>query len=171
MLVSCSPVLVLLPAPENRDRRSTISRAPERTVVALVVGLAAEQWCSSGRSSRTRGAHYRLQSYLRPASLSAAGRGSTENQGGDGDLVNMLLVQHLPLVLLGSAVVVKAADLVIRIPGDLSQQDGFYRLDYRCIGGALAQGVKGVLRVAPSSWVIRHSPICFLMSARSSCII
>jgi hypothetical protein len=24
-----------------------------------------------------------------------------------------------------------AADLVIRIPGDLSQQDGFYRLDYR----------------------------------------
>ena len=92
-------------------------------------------------------------------------------KGGDGDLVNMLLVQHLPLVLLGAAVVVKAADLVIRIPGDLSQQDGFYRLDYRCIGGALAQGVKGVLRVAPSSWVIRHSPICFLMSARSSCII
>ena len=108
---------------------ASISRAPERTVVALVVGLAAEQWCSSGRSSRTRGAH----SYLRPASLSAAGRGSTENQGGDGDLVNMLLVQHLPLVLLGAAVVVKAADLVIRIPGDLSQQDGFYRLDYRCI--------------------------------------
>jgi hypothetical protein len=26
---------------------------------------------------------------------------------------------------------VGAADLVIRIPGDLSQQDGFYRLDYR----------------------------------------
>jgi hypothetical protein len=26
---------------------------------------------------------------------------------------------------------VTAADLVIRIPGDLSQQDGFYRLDYR----------------------------------------
>ncbi len=28
---------------------------------------------------------------------------------------------------------VGAADLVIRIPGDLSQQDGFYRLDYRDI--------------------------------------
>ena len=48
----------------------------------------------------------------------------------------MILVQNLPLVLLlGSVVVVvKAADLVIRIPGDLSQQDGFYRLDYRCSG-------------------------------------
>jgi hypothetical protein len=28
---------------------------------------------------------------------------------------------------------VTAADLVIRIPGDLSQQDGFYRLDYRIV--------------------------------------
>ena len=57
----------------------------------------------------------------------------------------MLLVQNLPLVLLGSVVVVKAADLVIRIPGDLSQQDGFYRLDYRCSGwrGGRAGGVKG----------------------------
>ena len=26
---------------------------------------------------------------------------------------------------------VLGADLVIRIPGDLSQQDGFYRLNYR----------------------------------------
>ena len=26
---------------------------------------------------------------------------------------------------------VNSADLVIRIPGDLSQQDGYYRLDYR----------------------------------------
>ena len=60
----------------------------------------------------------------------------------------MILVQNLPLVLLGSAVVVKAADLVIRIPGDLSQQDGFYRLDYRCSGWRGAGG-EGVLRVAP----------------------
>ena len=78
---------------------------------------------------------------------------------GDGgwrlNLVNMLLVHSLPLVLFGSVGVVKAADLVIRIPGDLSQQDGFYRLDYRCSGW---RGVKGfcVLRrqlrsCAPSS--------------------
>ena len=55
----------------------------------------------------------------------------------------MILVQNLPLVLLlGSVVVVvEAADLVIRIPGDLSQQDGFYRLDYRCSGWR--GGVKG----------------------------
>ena len=63
----------------------------------------------------------------------------------------MILVHNLPLVLLGSAVVVKAADLVIRIPGDLSQQDGFYRLDYRCSGwrGGAGRGGEGVLRVAP----------------------
>ena len=39
-----------------------------------------------------------------------------------------------PLVaasLLAWAGGVSGADLVIRIPGDLSQQDGFYRLDYR----------------------------------------
>lgn len=52
----------------------------------------------------------------------------------------MLPLLNLPLVLLGSAVVVEAADLVIRIPGDLSQQDGFYRLDYRCIGWRGAGG-------------------------------
>lgn len=54
--------------------------------------------------------------------------------------MNMLPLLNLPLVLLGSAVVVEAADLVIRIPGDLSQQDGFYRLDYRCIGWRGAGG-------------------------------
>ncbi len=35
------------------------------------------------------------------------------------------------LALVAWAGGVGAADLVIRIPGDLSQQDGFYRLDYR----------------------------------------
>ena len=36
-----------------------------------------------------------------------------------------------PLFLLLFAVhLTRCADLVIRIPGDLSQQDGFYRLDY-----------------------------------------
>ena len=76
---------------------------------------------------------------------------------GDGDtlrlllVVNMLLIQHLVLLGLLVVVVVEAADLVIRIPGDLSQQDGFYRLDYRCTGWAGREGVKGVLRVAPSS--------------------
>ena len=60
---------------------------------------------------------------------------------GDGDLLlNMLLLLNIPLLLLGSAVVVDAADLVIRIPGDLSQQDGFYRLDYRCSGWRGAGG-------------------------------
>ena len=69
---------------------------------------------------------------------------------GDGDLlVNMLLLLNIPLLLLGSAVVVDAADLVIRIPGDLSQQDGFYRLDYRCSGWRGRAGGEGVLRVAP----------------------
>ena len=69
---------------------------------------------------------------------------------GDGDLlVNMLLLLNIPLLLLGSAVVVEAADLVIRIPGDLSQQDGFYRLDYRCSGWRGRAGGEGVLRVAP----------------------
>ena len=63
----------------------------------------------------------------------------------------MLLIQHLVLLGLLVVVVVEAADLVIRIPGDLSQQDGFYRLDYRCTGWAGREGVKGVLRVAPSS--------------------
>ena len=64
--------------------------------------------------------------------------------------MNMLLLLNIPLLLLWSAVVVEAADLVIRIPGDLSQQDGFYRLDYRCSGwrGGRAEG-EGVLRVAP----------------------
>ena len=37
----------------------------------------------------------------------------------------------LATCLLMWAGAVRAADLVIRIPGDLSQQDGFYRLDYR----------------------------------------
>merc|ERR1719158_1205831 len=32
----------------------------------------------------------------------------------------------------------QAADLVIRIPGDLSQQDGYYRLDYRPPAGSPA---------------------------------
>ena len=41
-------------------------------------------------------------------------------------------VQLATLLLLLSCIVQfsKSADLVIRIPGDLSQQDGFYRLDY-----------------------------------------
>ena len=68
--------------------------------------------------------------------------------GGDLLLVNMLLMLNLPLLLLAAVVVVEAADLVIRIPGDLSQQDGFYRLDYRCSGWRGAGG-EGVLRVAP----------------------
>ena len=33
--------------------------------------------------------------------------------------------------LVGEVALVSGADLVIRIPGDLSQQDGYYRLDYR----------------------------------------
>ena len=63
-------------------------------------------------------------------------------------VVNMLLIQRLVLLGLLVVVVVEAADLVIRIPGDLSQQDGFYRLDYRCSGWRGAGG-EGVLRVAP----------------------
>ena len=40
-------------------------------------------------------------------------------------------VQLATLLLLSCIVQFsKSADLVIRIPGDLSQQDGFYRLDY-----------------------------------------
>ena len=62
----------------------------------------------------------------------------------------MLMLLNLPLLLLAAVVVVEAADLVIRIPGDLSQQDGFYRLDYRCSGWRGAGGWgEGVLRVAP----------------------
>lgn len=69
----------------------------------------------------------------------------------------MLLLLNLSLVLL--TVVVEAADLVIRIPGDLSQQDGFYRLDYRCSGWRGAGGGgEGVLRVAPPTWVMRLPP-------------
>ena len=41
---------------------------------------------------------------------------------------------HLLPLLLGLAPWVSGADLVIRIPGDLSQQDGYYRLDYRSVG-------------------------------------
>ena len=37
---------------------------------------------------------------------------------------------------------VTCADLVIRIPGDLSQQDGYYRLDYRK-ATVLIQQIKG----------------------------
>ena len=41
------------------------------------------------------------------------------------------IVQLATLLLLSCVVQFsKSADLVIRIPGDLSQQDGFYRLDY-----------------------------------------
>ena len=35
------------------------------------------------------------------------------------------------LAIIWSSRAVIGADLVIRIPGDLSQQDGYYRLDYR----------------------------------------
>ena len=41
------------------------------------------------------------------------------------------LATALAALLLGGARGVAGADLVIRIPGDLSQQDGYYRLDYR----------------------------------------
>ena len=48
--------------------------------------------------------------------------------------INQTLHTNLFLVLTALAVIlaqpVLSADLVIRIPGDLSQQDGFYRLDY-----------------------------------------
>ena len=37
----------------------------------------------------------------------------------------------LAVVMFGG---VLGADLVIRIPGDLSQQDGYYRLNYRYVG-------------------------------------
>ena len=96
---------------------------------------------------------------------------------GDGDilrlllLVNMLLIQHLVLLGLLVVVVVEAADLVIRIPGDLSQQDGFYRLDYRCTGWAGREGVKGVLRVAPSSKLCYSLLLCiFERFLNLSCI-
>ena len=95
---------------------------------------------------------------------------------GDGDtlrlllVVNMLSIQHLVLLGLLVVVVVEAADLVIRIPGDLSQQDGFYRLDYRCTGWAGREGVKGVLRVAPSSKLCSSLLCIFKRFLNLSCI-
>ena len=43
------------------------------------------------------------------------------------------MFQVLSLALVSWVGKVGGADLVIRIPGDLSQQDGFYRLDYRSV--------------------------------------
>ena len=39
-------------------------------------------------------------------------------------------MKPLALLILLLVQLSQSADLVIRIPGDLSQQDGFYRLDY-----------------------------------------
>ena len=44
---------------------------------------------------------------------------------------NMKLIVLTALFLICLVQFSHSADLVIRIPGDLSQQDGFYRLDYR----------------------------------------
>ena len=44
-------------------------------------------------------------------------------------VMRKLSVLFVLFVLRGHGV--GGADLVIRIPGDLSQQDGYYRLDYR----------------------------------------
>ena len=143
--------------------RSTLLVA--RPVVLTVVVGAGLTTTTAGSTStlldRGRSAHYRQRPELPalcPASPSVAGRGRGREVRGDGDMlrilllvVNMLLIQRLVLLGLLVVVVVEAADLVIRIPGDLSQQDGFYRLDYRCTGWAGREGVKGVLRVAPSS--------------------
>ena len=163
------------------DQLSTIGSAPggavrsdggsgstllvARPVVLTVVVVAGLTTTTAGSTStlldRGRSAHYRQRPELPalcPASPSVAGRGRGREVRGDGDMlrilllvVNMLLIQRLMLLGLLVVVVVEAADLVIRIPGDLSQQDGFYRLDYRCTGWAGREGVKGVLRVAPSS--------------------
>ena len=102
---------------------------------------------------RTGGAQLttgRDQSYLRCAQPVRPWRAeASERSEGDGGIlrlllvVNMLLIQHLVLLGLLVVVVVEAADLVIRIPGDLSQQDGFYRLDYRCTGWAGSGGGEG----------------------------